>query len=641
MFYSPKFQTSTGVTLRALLLGTLLMVLNCYWVMVTETVWFALHITCISLFFNVIFTLFVLTLFNGLFRKVAPKLALQPGELIVIYVMLSVATAIAGQDFMQLLPATVVHPFWFASPENEWESLFWRYIPSWLSVQDKKVLRQYFEGEASFYQSQNFLAWLSPIAAWFIFTLALVSVMLCLNILLRKKWTETEKLAFPIIQLPFSMSYRSRSFFRNPILWSGFALAGSIDLVNGLHFLYPGIPYIPIKLQDISYLFSQKPWSAIGWTPISAYPFIIGLAFFVPLDLSFSCWFFYVLIKIERILGSIAGLSTARFPYVGEQSSGAWLALCLLILWLVLWEGTKGKMARGQGGKRARRQEGKGFAILGILAGTAVLVGFCLKTGMSLWVIVAFFLIYFALSIAITRVRAELGPSSHEMYFTNPQRILVWTFGSRRLGTANLTMISLMYWFNRCNRSNPMPHQLEGFKLAQLANISSSRLIFAMLLSAVVGILAAFWAQLHILFSRGAAAGTYGFQLGMGWETFTRLQNWLSTPTAPDIGAISAMSVGAIFTWGLFWLRRLFLWSPFHPVGYVLATSFPAIDYIWSSMFLSWLIKWFLLSHGGLAWYRKSVPFFLGLILGEYIVGSLWSLIGVIGNMQIYRIWIW
>ncbi len=58
-------------------------------------------------------------------------------------------------------------------------------------------------------------------------------------------------------------------------------------------------------------------------------------------------------------------------------------------------------------------------------------------------------------------------------------------------------------------------------------------------------------------------------------------------------------------------------------------------------MLLSWLIKWFLLSHGGLAWYRKSVPFFLGLILGEYIVGSLWSLIGVIGNMPIYRIWIW
>jgi hypothetical protein len=227
------------------------------------------------------------------------------------------------------------------------------------------------------------------------------------------------------------------------------------------------------------------------------------------------------------------------------------------------------------------------------------------------------------------------------MYFTNPQRILVWTFGSRRLGAANLTMISLMYWFNRCNRSNPMPHQLEGFKLAQLANISPGMLIFAMLLSATVGILAAFWAQLHILFSRGAAAGTYGFQLGMGWETFNRLQSWLSTPTAPDIGAISAMGVGAIFTWGLFWLRRLFLWSPFHPVGYVLATSFPAIDYIWSSMLLSWFIKWFLLSHGGLAWHRKSVPFFLGLILGEYIVGSLWSLIGVIGNMQIYRIWIW
>jgi len=638
MSSSQKFQTAIGVTPRALLLGTLLIILNCYWVMVTETVWFALHITCISLFFNVIFTLFALTLFNEFLKKVTPRLALQPGELVVIYVMLSVATAIAGQDFMQLLPATVVHPFWFASPENEWQSLFWRYIPSWLSVSDKKVLRQYFEGESSFYQNQNFLAWLSPIAAWFIFTLALIFVMLCINLLLRKKWTETEKLAFPIIQLPFSMSCRSRSFFKNPILWSGFALAGGIDILNGLHFLYPNLPYIPIKLQDISYLFSQKPWSAIGWTPVSAYPFIIGLAFFIPLDLSFSCWFFYLLIKFERILGSAIGLSIARFPYIGEQSSGAWLALCLLTLWLALWQGTKIKASRIHASDFKSHTP---FAILGIFVGMAVLVGFCLKTGMSLWIIVLFFLIYFALSIAITRVRAELGPSSHEMYFTNPQRILVWTFGSRRLGAANLTMISLMYWFNRCNRSNPMPHQLEGFKLAQLASISSNRLILAILVAAVIGILAAFWTQLHLLFSRGAAAGTYGFQTGMGWETFNRLQSWLSTPTDSDTGAIIAMSIGAIFTWGLFWLRRFFLWSPFHPVGYVLATSFPAIDYIWSSMFLSWLIKWFLLSYGGLAWYRKSIPFFLGLILGEYIIGSIWSLIGVIGNMQIYRIWIW
>jgi hypothetical protein len=635
---SQKFQPVIGVTPRAILLGTLLIILNCYWVMVTETVWFALHITCISLFFNVIFTLFLLTLFNAFLKRVAPKLALQSGELIVIYVMLSVVTAIAGQDFMQLLPATVVHPFWFASPENEWESLFWRHIPSWLSVSEKKVLRQYFEGESSFYQNQNFLAWLSPIASWFIFTLALVSVMLCLNLLLRKKWTETEKLAFPIIQLPFSMACRSRFLFSNPILWSGFALAGGIDLLNGLHFLYPNLPYIPIKLRDISYLFSQKPWSAVGWTPISAYPFIIGLAFFIPLDLSFSCWFFYLFIKVERILGSAIGLSIARFPYVGEQSSGAWLALCWLTLLLVLWQGMKDKMPKSHTSRFTFQNP---LAILGILGGMAVLIGFCWKTGMSLWVIVAFFLLYFAISIAITRVRAELGPSSHEMYFTNPQRILVWTFGSRRLGAANLTMISLMYWFNRCNRSNPMPHQLEGFKLAQLANISSGRLIFAILIATIVGILAAFWAQLHLLFSRGAAAGTYGFQLGMGWETFNRLQSWLSTPTDPDIAAISAMSVGAIFTWSLFWVRRLFLWSPFHPVGYVLATSFPAIDYIWSSMFLSWLIKWLLLSHGGLAWYRKSVPFFLGLILGEYIIGSIWSLIGVIGNMQVYRIWIW
>ena len=43
---------------------------------------------------------------------------------------------------------------------------------------------------------------------------------------------------------------------------------------------------------------------------------------------------------------------------------------------------------------------------------------------------------------------------------------------------------------------------------------------------------------------------------------------------------------------------------------------------------------------GGVKLYRTTVPFFLGLILGDYTIGSIWSLIGCIFSIPTYRIYI-
>ena len=45
-----------------------------------------------------------------------------------------------------------------------------------------------------------------------------------------------------------------------------------------------------------------------------------------------------------------------------------------------------------------------------------------------------------------------------------------------------------------------------------------------------------------------------------------------------------------------------------------------------------------MLRYGGLKSYRRSLPFFLGLVLGDYVTGALWSLIGVFGNVPAYGI---
>ena len=91
-------------------------------------------------------------------------------------------------------------------------------------------------------------------------------------------------LNYPIVQLPLALTSNPKRFFTSPWMWVGFAVAGSAELLNGLSFLFPEIPSLPIRNRILGQ-FSSKPWSAMGPIRISLYPFSIGLMFFTPLDL--------------------------------------------------------------------------------------------------------------------------------------------------------------------------------------------------------------------------------------------------------------------------------------------------------------------------------------------------------------------
>ena len=222
---------------------------------------------------------------------------------------------------LQILIPLISGVFLLATPENEWMSLFGKYIKDWMVVRDKEILLLYSQGESTLYLRRHIMAWVKPIAAWGSLVVALIIVMACISVILRRRWTEQEKLSYPIIQLPLEMSHSG--FWRDRLMWLGFALAGGMDVINGLHFLYPSVPGIGGKLYDIAPFFTEKPWNAIGWTPVALFPYAIGMAFFIPLDLSFSCWFFYLFWKVQRVIAAAIGLrSLPRFPYIEEQAFG-------------------------------------------------------------------------------------------------------------------------------------------------------------------------------------------------------------------------------------------------------------------------------------------------------------------------------
>ena len=616
-------------------IGLLLIPINCYWITYIELVQYSAQPTIVSLIFTVVFNVLVLIGFNQILKRFLPRLALSQSELLVIYVMLSVASATAGHSMMEILVSTLGHAFWFATPENDWKDLFWRYIPRWLAVADKDVLSGYYEGDSTLYTKQHLLGWLTPVMSWFGFLFAMLFVMVCITLIVRKPWTEDEKLAYPIIQLPARMT--SEGFFTNRLMWIAFGLMVTFDTINGLHHIFPAIPSVFEK--EYRFRFTEKPFSAMGWLRLGIYPFVLGIGFLIPLDLLFSSWFFFWVWKGQQLMGSVAGVEGTGYPYINYQGFGAYMGIFLIAVWrgrkyLQNLSGTKVDATSTRDEPVSHRT-----LILAFIAGIAFLIFFCLRAGMSLWAILVFFGLYFAFSTAVSRMRAELGSPMHDLHYTGPERVMVAAVGTRPLGPNNLSMFSFFWFFTRTFDSHPMPHQLEGFKLAATSGIRSRFMLFAILAALFVGILSQFWALISIPYRLGAIHQMSHVPLVYGAEPWRQLQNWLAHPLDPDYWALGFTGIGLLFSLFLMLMRMKFFWFPFHPAAYAAVCGSWAVNYIWFTLFVAWGLKLILLKYGGRNAHRKAMPFFLGLILGQFTVGSLWTILGMLFNIPTYGIW--
>ncbi len=611
--------------IRVLLITLFIIPINSLWMM-TASLWNAGYPTTVSLYFNVIFYLFLLILINKIITFFSPKNAVSPKELILIYVILAISSALNGLDMLQLIGATIAGPHTLATPENEWKELFLKYVPSWIIVSDKPALDRYTQGESSILLMENIKPWLIPVIVWSGFTVSLIFVMLGITLLFSSRWVSEEKLSYPIIQLPLNMT-TDKTFLRNRMMWVGFIVAFFMGAINGLHFFIPSIPSIGRPV-NIGAYFTEKPLNAIGWLPIAVQPFAVGLGFFMPLDLSFSCWFFYLFWKFERVLTSMFGVRVSGFPFIDQQTTGAYIGFALTALWMA----RKYILGTKSSEKQNQVKNIKNFAIIFITIGMVGILTFCLRAGMSIKAILMFFIGYFLISIAIGRIRAELGSPVHDLHFAGPDMMMVHLFGTRSFRQSDLTIISFFWYFNRAYRSHPMPCILEGLKLGERVDISPIKIATPVIFAAILGTLWAF--SMHL--RAGYRHGAWG-KMWPAYETFNRLSSWLTTSIGGDLPLISAYSFGALFVFLLSFIRTRFIWFPLHPVGFVVSSSW-GMNPFWFSVFLSWLLKYVILRYGGLKTYRNNIPFFLGLILGEFIADSGISIAGTLMKVHTY-IW--
>lgn len=621
--------TPKGITARAVILGSLLIPINCVWVVRMERVSYGPFPSTVSLFANVVFTLFVLVGLNAFLRRLLPRVAFTQPELLTIYTMQAVSTGLAGLDGVSAVCQIIPHGGWAATPNDHW-SAWLNAFPEWLVIRDRGAVEGHYLGHSSFMRPHILRAWCVPILAWTAFVTMLLFVCQCVNLLIRPQWADRERLGFPLISLPLAMTEHGegRELWRNRVMWLGFVIAAGLNFWNGLAVLYPTLPAFSLASIDLRAYLTARPWSAIDWLPVTLYPFVIGLGFLLPLDLLFSCWFCFLLWNLQIVAGDASGYGghVQNFPFIREQGFGALLALFGYYVW------TGRRYYAG-----ALRRPGARAPLLGACAGILGLAAFGHAAGVSPWIMTAFLGVYFAAAIVVTRIRAEMGAPVHDFHFMDAGSILPETLGASSLSHSDMAFLTGTYVLTRAHRSDTMPVGLEGMQMAHLRGFSVRSMFGAVMVATVIGCLGTFWAYEHLAYRLGAEAH---FQAGdgMGREAFDRMGAWLSGAknATPNSKFSLAIGFGALCTLVLAILRVRLLGFPLHPIGYAISSSW-AIHLIWFPLLLAWAVKGPILRYGGLSGYRKAVPFFLGLVLGDCIMGSIWGLIGLALGIRTYN----
>lgn len=669
-----------GLTLRALVYGVLCTAFLCVAAVYVNIVMDGLlagsatHVGVVAIFAVVVFAanMAMRGLANifgrdSLLGRFFNALKLSGGELVVVYLMILVASAIPTLGLMENLIPTMGAPVHYADDTNAWSFKILPYVnplmvpfdPDKLtnvasdikSLEPKDIdwLYNGMPSDKTFWDIP-WSIWLRPLAVWMIMIFAMYWVCFCLMAMLRRQWVERERLQFPLVQLPIAMVEGADvrqgipAFFRNKVMWLGFAIPMMFQTWNTLAQFYPLLSTIPtsyyFQLFDKQMEFNIEPFN---------FP-VIGFTYLVKTEVAFSLWAFclvgLVVGSAFRYLGIQVGSNDMwtwqihMHPWATHAAAGGVLMLGILTLWSA--RRSLSEVVRKAVGP-APDVDDRGemlpyrLAWWGLWAGVIVMLLWMWQVaGMNPFWAAVFLVIAFLGLLAATRIIAEGGLVFVQFPVLLPS-LMFRLFGQTTLGAANLVGLSWMGPWVGDIRVIMMPAIANSMKLADVASMRRRRLFWAFALAVVLSIVISGFMVLAIGYTKGGAKTQSWIFENVARDYFKNVAEAnIPTPQQSADGIEPgervfqsrryATVVGAAIMVGLSVMRNRFLWWPFHPLGFPFAVV-PGMQRIWLAIFMGWLFKVVILRYGGAALFRKLRPLFLGLILGEFLTDGVLYLV--------------
>jgi hypothetical protein len=579
---------------------------------------------------------------NAVLRRLPWVRPLSRGELLAIFLFVTIAASMMGPGILRYLLASITAPFYFPSSGI---SAIRAHFPAWVVPGDVEMIRRLYESAPD--GRVPWEAWAPTGLIWGGFFVSLWICLYSMMALFYRAWAEDERLTFPLAFLPMEMtgSGGRSGFFRNPLMWAGFALSALYNGVNILYALNPSFPSFG-KLVDLAPAFPDAPWSAMKPLEFHFRPEMIGLGYLVSTEVSLTVWLSFLVEKLAAVYGVATGYPTGQLPYLQEQGIGAYLVLAGVVIWLSRRHlMTAWRLAIN--GQRQAGPEGITYraAFTGLLAGGAAVWWFLSATGMASWVALAYLAVVLAVALVYGRLRGEAGvPLVWLFPYYQQKGVFLYTFGSHPFlasGQGTLPAWGLYAVLARGYFPAMTGYQVEAMEIARRAGLSPRRIAFALLLAVAVGWGVGWYDHLTPYYHHGAQqlrGGIWGTALAV--PEYQNAVKFEVSPRLPDEPRIWSTGVGGVVALGLTLLRLRFAAFPLHPLGYAMTCSYGSL--IWGSFFVVWLLKSLALRYGGMAFYRRTIPFFLGFALGHFgIAGILWGLAGAWTGEAVrgYQVW--
>jgi len=621
-----------------LLAGLPLTYLSFSLVMGIEQVYYIGQPTGIAIYYHVVGIFAILVLINRLVaRSDGGRLRLSSPELLCLYSMMNIGACFACWESLGTLVPSLAYPIYMAgsSPSEAWFKPVIAALPAWAVVKDPAAAQAIFQGAP---WDKVWHGWLIPLLAWGAIMGTMFLMYIALTRLLWDSWANHERLSFPMTELPLQITQSDAPIWRSRLFWSTFAIALMFDLINGLHAIIPSFPAINVKVTFINTSPIDPAQAAVGPLPVTFHPLMVGIGLLLRTDLLFSTWFFYLAGVVQTyIAGLMAVAHGSKYVFLNNspgllaQNFGAIIILGGSLLWNARRVISARFVAAGKGDIGSLAD----FGI--IICGAVILIAALWNLGLSWWLAVLSVLIVILLAVFVCRLRAELGLPVHNLQFMGPDGPLTALFNGNGLSQHTQNAFGSFYALTRSLQGHPMPHTME---LAYMTDRVKARVDRIWLPIGITGLLTCFigpWLYLHMLTSHGLERIRYEPSvMGGGWTT---IRAYMINSHLPDYGAITQMAFGAAVTLLLIMLGRLWIGSPFHPVGYAISGSW-GTGMVWMPFLIAWMIKFLALRYGGAKALKSVTLLGLGLIFGEFTAGMIWTTFSYVTGAHCYQIWL-
>ncbi len=527
-----------------------------------------------------LFFFFVLTfVVNAIVAVLARNFQLSKADLVMIYCMLLMAITVPTWGLMFFLIGTLVYPFYYATPENNYVELFHNFILSYMVPQDFQAIKDYYEGLLQG-ASIPWGVWVELMGWWIALVVAMSLMLICMSTILHRQWSVHERLTYPMVQLPQNMIEKEEGasfapFFKDGVMWLGFFVPFTLLSLNALNHYWPIVPqYNPSGRLS---LFNQTLH-----LPIALNLAWVGFFYLVNLEITFSIWFFYVLSKVQEGVFSTLGivsterLSTYEYSQSADlthQASGAVIMLVLYGLWGArthLKEVVQ-KLWDPDGGVDDSEELLRYRTALWLFFGSLLFVAVWLwRSGVPIVVLPVLLVVSLIFFILVARVVAASGVATARSPIV-PAYFVISGMGTSTLGAKGLVALNFTFIWQGESRTSPMVAAANGLKLAEMIPGSKTWLFWGLVLALVCSLLGAAYMTLKLAYTYGA--------INLSLLDWAGAHGWpYIGPTMTDMPDANIRGwffkgVGAVTEGFLMWAQHRWHWWPFHPIGFAVAVS--------------------------------------------------------------------